>query len=1037
MVLYNKISKKKEVYFMITKLKKLSILMLFVIMIFSLFSCEDEAKAVMTLLNGVEKDGVYSISVPSATESVDLNDYITVSDDAKWKLYSDEEQENEIESSTVALNIGVNQFYVRVKEGTTKKSYTIQIVRKKSITVSFDANGGSACQEIVVDEGTIVTIPTTTRVGYDFAGWDIDFTVPVTDNTTAKAKWNAKTFKLTVDGEESVVKFGEEFSLTPKDKLGYKFVKWIDANNQEFSASGKWDALTDVSVTSVYTKENYKLTFIFNADIANKVSSYTVEDLVTFETPIHPNGLEFDGWYSEPELKNKVTEIKKGTTGNKTLYAKWIHEEPTYTVTIDADGFSFDGTVLTLKYGQEYKLPDVPARNGYDFVAWIDQDGNTISTSGNWGVPGNTTLTIKWNVKSYVVKYIANADISIENGTYTILSGLTLPVPVHPSGLEFLGWYSDENLSNKVESIEIGEYGAKTLYASWKEIIIPEEEEYEILIDAEGCDFDKQVISVKYGDSYTLPEVTDRVGYTYTWMNGEAQISASGTWKIKEDATITLKWTAIEYDINYVFNASIDEKTDKYTIEDEFILPIPTHPDGLEFDGWYADSGLTQRVEKIEKGSTEDKTFYGKWLPKIEEYEIIIDAVGFEAGTTIKVIYGEEYTLPAVPERLGYDFVAWMNGTEIVPTSGVWTLHDNATLTIKWNPTTYHIQYIIDGKTQNPNTTNSFTINDAVALLDPTRPNATFVGWYTSPDFSEASKITEIATGTAKDIVLYAKFDITTYTITFDANGGTVSKDSVTYEKGDTYVLPTPEYPGYKFAGWYYGEDKFEDGEWTLETNITLVASWTRVLYLVEYNFNGGSTTETLRQAYSVQDTFTLPIPTKEGYFFLGWSEEGSGKIYKTMTIQTGTTGNKKFIANWSEFSFSFSGDEAIVTGYKVISSRAFVKIPTTVNYDGVDYTVTEIGPNVFNGIGPLIKKGYFIVGGNLVRKFDVDVPKTLKRIGINAFTDCNDVCINVVLDSGVDLYEWADSLTVAEGNDHVVDVIKGRRPAIGWSVYG
>ena len=34
-------------------------------------------------------------------------------------------------------------------------------------------------------------------------------------------------------------------------------------------------------------------------------------------------GYKFMGWYSDKKYKNKVTQIKKGTTGNKTLYAKW------------------------------------------------------------------------------------------------------------------------------------------------------------------------------------------------------------------------------------------------------------------------------------------------------------------------------------------------------------------------------------------------------------------------------------------------------------------------------------------------------------------------------------------------------------------------------------------------------------------------------------------------------------------------------------------------------------------------------------------
>lgn len=726
---------------MFIKLKRAFVLALFTIMALSLFSCDDETAAVMTLLGGTEKDGVHSVSVSHLAETVDLGEYIVVSEDAKWTAYADAELEQKIEG-VVALNTGANTFYVRVKEGSTKKVYTIEITRKKAITISFDTAGGSECHQIVVDEGTIVGAPQTVRSGYDFVGWDVDFSAPITEDITAKAKWEAKSFKLVVDGVEQVVKFGENYSVTAIDKLGYTFDKLVDSDGKEFPLSGKWDKLADVTVTSAYIKENYKITFIFNANIDNKTQTYTIEDKLVFEAPTHPDGLEFDAWYSDSALKNKVTGIEKGTTGNKTFYAGW-----------------------------------------------------------------------------------------------------------------------------KIE-------------------IEPEEVEYTITIDADKYDFDGSTIIVKYGESYSLPEV---------------------------------------------------------------------------------------------------------------------------------------------PEKAGYEFVAWMYGETIIPTAGKWAIRDNVTLTIKLNKVKFNITYVVDDKTTNTNTTTEFTIEDSVELTSPTRPNAVFVGWFTSPTFEEETKLSLIDVGTVKDVTLYAKFDITTHTLTYVANGGTVAKDSFTYEKGDKIELLTPERKGYKFDGWYNGDSLFESTEWTFDENIQLKAKWTRELYLVEYNVNGGTTTETLKQAYSVEDTFTLPTLSKEGYYFLGWSEEGSKNVYQTLTVQKGTTGNKKYVAKWSEFSYSFTENGAIVTSYKFVKSRAWVRIPSTINHNGVDYPVIEIGSNVFSGMGPKIDE-------SRMTKFEVEIPTTLKKIGLNAFYNCNDVCINV---KATDLVAFADSLEVAEGNDHVVDVIKGRRPAIGWSIYG
>ena len=67
---------------------------------------------------------------------------------------------------------------------------------------------------------------------------------------------------------------------------------------------------------AVYALENYSLTYIYNADISNKVVNYTILDAIVLETPVHPAGLEFGGWYADQQLTEKVESIPAGTYGN-------------------------------------------------------------------------------------------------------------------------------------------------------------------------------------------------------------------------------------------------------------------------------------------------------------------------------------------------------------------------------------------------------------------------------------------------------------------------------------------------------------------------------------------------------------------------------------------------------------------------------------------------------------------------------------------------------------------------------------------------
>jgi uncharacterized repeat protein (TIGR02543 family) len=95
-------------------------------------------------------------------------------------------------------------------------------------------------------------------------------------------------------------------------------------------------------------------------------------------------GYKFSGWYTDKECtSDKVTKIKKGTTGKITLYAKWT--PITYSVTFDGNGAD-SGSMKTkdYKYGKSYKLPaNKFKRAGYTFVGWNTKKNGKGTTYKN------------------------------------------------------------------------------------------------------------------------------------------------------------------------------------------------------------------------------------------------------------------------------------------------------------------------------------------------------------------------------------------------------------------------------------------------------------------------------------------------------------------------------------------------------------------------------------------------------------------------------------------------------------------------------
>ena len=145
-----------------------------------------------------------------------------------------------------------------------------------------------------------------------------------------------------------------------------------------------------------------------------------------------------------------------------------------------------------------------------------------------------------------------------------------------------------------------------------------------------------------------------------------------------------------------------------------------------------------------------------------------------------------------------------------------------------------------------------------------------------------------------------------TYTVTLNTNGGTINNGNVTeYTYGVGAALPTDvTRTGYTFKGWYDNEGLTGDPVTAIgntETgNKEYWAKWEINQYTITYVLAGG-TAEGNPGTYTIETgAFTLTNPTKSGYTFTGWSGTGlDGENNMTVTIPTGSTGNRTYTAHW------------------------------------------------------------------------------------------------------------------------------------------
>jgi len=138
------------------------------------------------------------------------------------------------------------------------------------------------------------------------------------------------------------------------------------------------------------------------------------------------------------------------------------------------------------------------------------------------------------------------------------------------------------------------------------------------------------------------------------------------------------------------------------------------------------------------------------------------------------------------------------------------------------------------------------------------------------------------------------------YTITFKNDDGTTisSKD---YHYGDTVQVPeetpTKEQEGYIFTFIGWGKEVTE-----VKGNQEYIATFNKELinYTIEYDLNGGVVETENPTTYNIEtESFTLKNPTKKWYKFVGWTLMEETQLQDNVTIEKGSIGNKKYIANW------------------------------------------------------------------------------------------------------------------------------------------
>lgn len=265
--------------------------------------------------------------------------------------------------------------------------------------------------------------------------------------------------------------------------------------------------------------------------------------------------------------------------------------------------------------------------------------------------------------------------------------------------------------------------------------------------------------------------------------------------------------------------------------------------------------------------------------------------------------------------------------------------------------------------------TNSHTLyakwisNKTITLSSPTQIDGYKIdGWYSDSSFKEKIANDGDKYEISENITLYAKWTPTTYTITYEPNGGSINQKTSEVKYNEAYgTLEIPTKKGYNFKGWYLEETYLTKIEKetivTLSKNHTLYAKWEVSSFNIE---NLGN--------YIIKENLmtNIKIETQLNNFQLGLDEKYMIKIY-TKDNNVKTNGN------------IITGDIIKIYENDTIITEYIAVVKGDINGDG-KFSLNDVIKIIKHYTGSsTIKEKPYVTAGDINNNDKVDINDIIK----------------------------------------------------------
>ena len=741
--------------------------------------------------------------------------------------------------------------------------------------------------------------------------------------------------------------------------------------NNGYTASGNG------TVSPSCTANKYTVTYDVNGGNAIENDEYTIETALTLPTVATKTGHIFNGWTLDG---TKVTEIPRGSTGNKTVVAQWTP------ATCNTTNATANASVVDNKV-----KCDVTCNTGYS----KNGDTDTTTTFAVTSTTNSESLDVACKARTFTISFDQNGGTGGQTEKITVKYNGTLGQVAFPTKVNntFTGYaYNGTQYFNANGAAAISAYNVAsdiTVTATWVA-----GEQHTITYELYNGAFNGTHIKAcqENNAEITLPTNVSKTGYTFAgWYDAATngnKVTTIPANACNKNLTYYAKWTAHTYTVQYNANGGNGTMTNSshtYDIAKALTANTFTRTD-YRFLGWSDSTTATSAkytdgasVKNLTSENGANVTLYAVWSActacsagtgatcklsvvnnvctyttgcktgyeniqkdgaynpscSAKKYTVTYNVNGGNAIANGEYTIETALTLPTVATKTGHIFNGWtLDGTKVteIPRGST----GNKTVVAQWTPATC-------------NTTNA-TANASV-VDNKVKCDVTCNTGYSKngdTDTTTTFAVTSTTNSESLDVACKAR----TFTISFDQNGGTggqTEKITVKYN-GTLGQVAFPTKVNNTFTGYAYNGTQYFNANgaaaisaYNVASDITVTATWVAgEQHTITYElYNGAFNGTHIKACQENNAEITLPTNvSKTGYTFAGWYDAATNGNKVTTIPANACNKNLTYYAKWTAHTYTVKYDANGGNGTMTNSSHTYdvAKALTANTFTRTDY---------------------------------------------------------------------------------------------------